>query len=218
MLRESEREMLCRIAKALAAQFGSNCEVVVHEISDFSTSNSIIAIENGHVTGRKSGDGPSQVVLEQLGKDGLCPEDHLCYLMRTPDGKLLKSTSIYIPDSEGKVAAILGINFDISALVMAEQALNSLTLTMNHDQDTPARITHNVNDLLDDLINQSDRLVGKHVALMTKEDKVRAIRFLNDHGALLITKSGDKIANHFGISKYTLYSYLDVKTGGKNND
>ncbi|MGN1248869.1 MAG: transcriptional regulator [Candidatus Spyradocola sp.] len=218
MLRESEREMLCRIAKALAAQFGSNCEVVVHEISDCSTSNSIIAIENGHVTGRKSGDGPSQVVLEQLGKDGLCPEDHLCYLMRTPDGKLLKSTSIYIPDSEGKVAAILGINFDISALVMAEQALNSLTLTMNHDQDTPARITHNVNDLLDDLINQSDRLVGKPVALMTKEDKVRAIRFLNDHGALLITKSGDKIANHFGISKYTLYSYLDVKTGGKNND
>ena len=209
MLRESEREMLCRIAKALAAQFGSNCEVVVHEISDCSTSNSIIAIENGHVTGRKSGYGPSQVVLEQLGKDGLCPEDHLCYLMRTPDGKLLKSTSIYIPDSEGKVAAILGINFDISALVMAEQALNSLTLTMNHDQDTPARITHNVNDLLDDLINQSDRLVGKPVALMTKEDKVRAIRFLNDHGALLITKSGDKIANHFGISKYTLYSYID---------
>ena len=218
MLRESERETLCRIAKAIAAQFGSNCEVVVHEISECSTSNSIIAIENGHVSGRKLGDGPSQVVLEQLGNDGSCPEDHLCYLMRTPDGKLLKSTSVYIPDDEGKVAAIFGVNFDISALVMAEQALNSLTLTMNHDQETPARITHNVNDLLDDLIEQSDRLVGKPVALMTKEDKVRAIRFLNDHGALLITKSGDKIANHFGISKYTLYSYLDVKTGGKNND
>ena len=218
MLRESERETLCRIAKAVAAQFGSNCEVVVHEISECSTSNSIIAIENGHVSGRKLGDGPSQVVLEQLGNDGSCPEDHLCYLMRTPDGKLLKSTSVYIPDDEGKVAAIFGVNFDISALVMAEQALNSLTLTMNHDQETPARITHNVNDLLDDLIEQSDRLVGKPVALMTKEDKVRAIRFLNDHGALLITKSGDKIANHFGISKYTIYSYLDVKTGGKNND
>ena len=218
MLRESERETLCRIARAIAAQFGSNCEVVVHEISECSTSNSIIAIENGHVSGRKLGDGPSQVVLEQLGNDGSCPEDHLCYLMRTPDGKLLKSTSVYIPDDEGKVAAIFGVNFDISALVMAEQALNSLTLTMNHDQETPARITHNVNDLLDDLIEQSDRLVGKPAALMTKEDKVRAIRFLNDHGALLITKSGDKIANHFGISKYTLYSYLDVKTGGKNND
>ncbi|NLF35083.1 MAG: transcriptional regulator, partial [Clostridiales bacterium] len=50
---------------------------------------------------------------------------------------------------------------------------------------------------------------GKPVALMEREDKIRAIRFLNDAGALLITKSGDKIAKYFGISKYTLYSYLD---------
>ncbi|MGM9599645.1 MAG: transcriptional regulator [Faecousia sp.] len=218
MLKESELEALRRIAKGIVAQFGSNCEVVVHEISERSTSNSIVAIENGHVTGRQLGDGPSQVVLEQLGKGDKCPEDHLCYLTRTPDGKLLKSTSVYIPNSEGKAAAIFGINFDISTLVMAEQALNSLTTTLSSEEETPARITHNVNDLLDDLIEQSDRLVGKPVALMTKEDKVRAIRFLDDHGALLITKSGDKIANHFGISKYTLYSYLDVKTGGKNND
>ena len=214
MLNESELEALRRIARGIAAQFGSNCEVVVHEISERSTSHSVVAIENGHVSGRKLGDGPSQVVLEQIGKAHA--EDHLCYLTRTPDGKLLKSTSIFIPDSEGKVAAVLGMNFDISTLAMAQQALGALTSTMS--EDTPARITHNVNDLLDDLIEQSDRLVGKPVALMTKEDKVRAIHFLNEHGALLITKSGDKIANHFGISKYTLYSYLDVKTGGKSND
>lgn len=218
MLRDSELEALRRIAKGIAAQFGSNCEVVIHEISERSTSNSVVAIENGHVTGRKPGDGPSQVVLEQLGRDSACPEDHLSYLTRTPDGKLLKSTSVYIPDSNGRVAAIFGMNFDISSLAKAEQALSSLTSTMSKELEAPARITHNVNELLDDLIEQSDRLVGKPVALMTKEDKVRAIRFLNDHGALLITKSGDKIANHFGISKYTLYSYLDLKTGGKNND
>ena len=76
----------------------------------------------------------------------------------------------------------------------------------------------NALEILDDLIEQSDRLIGKPVALMSKEDKVRAIHFLNEHGALLVTKSGDKIAKHFGISKYTLYSYLDVKTGGKSND
>ena len=63
--------------------------------------------------------------------------------------------------------------------------------------------------LLDDLLEESVALVGKPVALMDREDKVRAVRFLSDSGALLITKSGDKIANYFGISKYTLYSYLD---------
>ena len=82
----------------------------------------------------------------------------------------------------------------------------------------PERITLNVADLLDDLIRQADELVGKPVALMTKDDKVKAIRYLSNSGALLITKSGDKIARHFGISKYTLYSYLDnSKTGGTND-
>ena len=215
MLKENELDTLRRIAKAIANQFGSSCEVVVHEISERSTSHSIVALENGHVSGRKLGDGPSQVVLEQLGKDEGCPEDHLCYLTRTPDGKLLKSTSVYIPDEEGKVAAIFGVNLDVSTLVMAERTLNALTSTVDKEE---TRLTNNVNDQLDDLIDQSDRLIGKPAALMTKEEKVRAIRFLNDHGALLITKSGDKIATHFGISKYTLYSYLDVKTGGKSND
>ena len=217
LLKPNELETLRQMARGLAAQFGSNCEVVVHEISERSTSHSVVAIENGHVSGRKLGDGPSQVVLEQLGKDGRAPEDQLCYLTRTPDGKLLKSSSIYIRDESGRVCAIFCINFDISALAMAEQALAGLTSAHPAGEETP-RITHNVNDLLDDLIEQSDRLIGKPVALMSKEDKVRAIHFLNEHGALLVTKSGDKIAKHFGISKYTLYSYLDVKTGGKSND
>ena len=218
MLKENELEALRRIAKGIAAQFGTNCEVVIHEISERSTSSSIVALENGHVTGRTLGDGPSQVVLERLAQDDRCPEDHLCYLTRTPDGKILKSTSIYIPNEEGKVAAILGINLDISTLAMAEQTLSDIISAKKPDHEEPARISRNVSELLDDLIEQSDRLVGKPVAMMNKDDKVRAIHFLNEHGAMLITKSGDRIANHFGISKYTLYSYLDVKTGGKTND
>ncbi|MDR0890259.1 MAG: helix-turn-helix transcriptional regulator [Oscillospiraceae bacterium] len=219
MLSDGELGTLKRIAKGVAAQFGGNCEVVVHEVSERSMNRSIVAIENGHVTGRNLGDGPSQVVLKQIGKkDDQSTDDHLCYLTRTPDGKVLKSSSMYIRDEAGKIAAIFCINFDISALAMAEQSLAALTSTMSIIDETPARISRNVNDLLDDLIDQSVRLIGKPVTLMTKDDKVRAIRFLNDHGALLITKSGDKIAKHYGISKYTLYSYLDVKTGGKNND
>jgi predicted transcriptional regulator YheO len=45
---------------------------------------------------------------------------------------------------------------------------------------------------------------------MTKDDKIAAIRFLNKAGAFLVTKSGDKVSKYFGISKYTLYSYIDA--------
>ena len=46
---------------------------------------------------------------------------------------------------------------------------------------------------------------------MNKNDKIQAIDFLNKAGAFLVTKSGDKISKYFGISKYTLYAYLDAK-------
>ncbi len=91
-------DMLGQIAKGIAAQFGPNCEVVVHEISDKSAYSSIVAIENGHVSGRKIGDGPSHVVLEQIGHDDDQVSDQLCYLTRTKDGKTLKSSSVYIHD------------------------------------------------------------------------------------------------------------------------
>ena len=83
---------------------------------------------------------------------------------------------------------------------------------------TPASadpIPHNVSDLLDQLIQESVQLVGKPVELMSKEDKVRAIGFLNDTGAFLITKSGDKVRKYFGISKYTMYSYMEEAKQGK---
>ena len=214
MLRVQEMERLKQLAKGIAAQFGSNCEVVIHEISEKSASNSIVAIENGHISGRKVGDGPSHVVLEQLGKRRNDMEDQLSYLTRTPEGKLLKSSSMYIRDEEGNISAIFCINFDISTLAMAENTIHNMIQVDNTVRKEPERITLNVNDLLDDLIRQADEMIGKPVALMTKEDKIRAIQFLSGNGAMLITKSGDKIAKHFAISKYTLYSYLDSKTGG----
>ena len=207
-------ELLEQIAKAIAAQFGSNCEVVLHELSGKSAYSSIVAIENGHVT---VGDGPSHVVLEQLGHEDDNAEDQLGYLTRTKDGKILKSSSVYIRDETGKVTGILGINYDISMMQLFENSLHDFISADQQASREPERITLNVADLLDDLIRQADELVGKPVALMTKDDKVKAIRYLSNSGALLITKSGDKIAKHFGISKYTLYSYLDnSKTGGTN--
>ena len=90
-----------------------------------------------------------------------------------------------------------------------QNMLKDFTSLASPSTDEPDVIPHNVNDLLDELIDQSVRLVGKPVALMTREDKVKAIGFLNSSGAFLITKAGQKVCNYFGISKYTLYSYMD---------
>ena len=216
-LEKNRLRMLKQIAAALAAQFGPSCEVVLHDLASQDPEQSIVHIENGHVTGRQVGDGPSTVVMEQMLRGQVDPEDHLAYLTRTPDGKVLKSSTVYIRDSRGRVDAILSINYDISALLMAESALGGLVRTAE-DQKQERITVLSVGDLLDGLIEESVALVGKPVALMNKDDKVRAIQFLNQHGAFLVTKSGDKVAKYFGISKYTLYSYIDTKQEEKRHE
>lgn len=201
-------QFLFQLAKGIARQFGPNCEVVVHDLTSNDEDNSIVAIENGQVTGRKVGDGPSHAVLEALMSDRENVPDHFSYLTKTKDGKILKSSTIYIRDDDGRAIGVFAINYDITLMLAMEEQLRLFTAADMPNQE-PERISRNVSDLLDELIDQSVALVGKPVALMSKEDKVKAIQFLNDTGAFLITKSGDKVCKFFGISKYTLYSYID---------
>ena len=80
-------QMLKQIASALAAQFGSGCEVVIHDFDEHRSEPSIVHIENGHVTGRQVGDGPSKIVVEQMLTGERDPADHLAYLTRTPTAR-----------------------------------------------------------------------------------------------------------------------------------
>lgn len=197
-----------RLAHGIAEQFGPNCEVVVHDLQGNDLDHTIIVIENGHVSGRQIGDGPSRIVLEALQKGSDDLEDKLSYLTKTSDGKILKSSTIYIRDDKGRIIGIFGINFDISLLLAMEDHLQVLTGT-GREQSPSEPVSLNVGDILDELIDQSVKHVGKPVAMMTKADKVMVVRLLNDAGAFLITKSGPKVCEFLGISKYTLYSYLD---------
>ena len=205
---EEQLDFYKRLAHALALQFGSSCEVVVHDLEMKDPSHSIVAIENGHVTGRKLGDGPSHVVLEALHAGDAKLEDRPAYLTKTADGKILKSSTVFIRD-DGRAVGIFAINYDITILRAMGDTIAEVVGTEPSAPREPEPIVRSVADLLDDLIEQSVQLVGTPVALMSKEEKVRAIRYLNDTGAFLITKSGPKVCKFFGISKYTLYSYLD---------
>lgn len=201
-----------QLAKGISGHFGENCEVVIHDFTE-DEEHTIIYIENGHVTGRKVGDGPSHVVLESRNKKPGELKDRINYLTESEDGRILKSTTIYIRDNDEKVIGIFAINFDITNYIMMDFSLKSLIKT---NEEKPEKITKDVNDLLDDLIEQSVKLVNKPVSQMNREDKIKAIRFLQDKGAFLIKKSGDKVSKYYGISKFTLYNYIDVKEDGRN--
>ena len=197
-----------RLVKALAIQFGSTCEVVLHDLTGKDLDHTIIAIENGHISGRSLGDGPSKIALEAIHDAEETHSDKLSYLTKTRDGKILKSSTIFLRDEKGKAIGVLAINNDITFTVAGEQALHSYNTSLQSTRE-PEPISTNVADLLDDLLEHSVRIVGKPAAMMSKDEKIRAIKFLDDSGAFLITRSGPKVCQYFGISTYTLYSYLD---------
>ena len=204
----STLERLKVIAHGLAIQFGPSCEVLIHDLQgDLDTS--LVYIENGTITNRHVGDGPSHVVLDVLNYDD-GSEGRFGYLTKTKDGRILKSSTMYIRDDNGNIAYLLGINQDITEFVMMHRSLESLIGIGQAETGTVEKITTSVSELLDDLLLDVERIVGKPGPLMNKVERLKAITYLNEKGAFLISKSSEKIAEYFNISKFTLYSDLNT--------
>lgn len=204
--------VLIQLAEAIAEEFGPDCETIIHDISNNPIDKSVVFIKNGHVSGRSIGDGPSEVVLEAIKtKNADLINDKLSYLTRTDNGHVLKSSTVFVKDEDDEIKYIFGINFDITNLTAFSSSINNIISTNNEQSADDAKpISHDVNAILDNLLEESVKMIGLPVSMMSKDDKIRAINYLNDAGAFLITKSGDKVSKFFGISKYTLYSYVDI--------
>lgn len=196
--------------KMIAMEFGDHCEVVLHDlVKDYS--HTIIEIVNNHVTGRQIGDCGSNLGLEVLRgsvKDG----DRYSYVTYTRDGKTLRSSTVYIKDDEGMVIGALCVNFDISELLKFEGFLKKFN-QYEIPEDSQEVFVNNVTQLLDFMIQDAEKHVGKSPENMTKEDKMQFLKFLDQKGAFMITKSGEKVWKYLGISKFTFYSYLEEIRG-----
>ena len=141
-------DFLKRLAKGISAQFGRNCEVVIHDLSSGNIDYPIIFIENGDVTHRTTSTSASRVVLNALKHVSEPLEDKLNYITKTHDGKILKSSTIYIRDNDNKPIGIFSINYDITELTIAKNCIDSL-ISHKEDIDDADKIPQNVNQLLD---------------------------------------------------------------------
>lgn len=205
-------EMLKGIVDCIARQFGVNCEVVLHDHT-LPYDRTIVYIVNGHVTGRKIGDSGTNIGLEVLRGTTAENADRYNYINHAKNGRILRSSSKYFTNKNGKLVGSLCINFDITDLIVAGRSIQYLAYVEDGD-DIEEVFSGNVDELLDVLIHQTIKRIGKSVPEMTKEDKIEAIRYLDSKGAFLIKKSADKMAKFFSMSKFTLYNYLEEGRGG----
>ena len=192
-----------KLVDALGQTFGKYCEIVVHDFN--SPESSIIAIANGALTGREVGD-----TLDSLGFQLLKTHpasDLLNYRTKTKEGKELRSSSIFLRDGKGQIFGALCVNVDISGLLKAQEwfqeALGSAGATIDE------RFERSVDEVLETLIQNAISSIGKNPADMTRDEKVAIVAYLETKGAFLIRYSVERVAELLGMTKYTIYNYLD---------
>lgn len=194
----------------LEKQLGSNSEVVLLDLTK-EYGSMIIDIRNGNITGRKVGGTGSNMGLEVLAgtvKNG----NRYNYITKSKDNKILRSSTLYIRDDEENVIGCICINTDITESVKFEAFLKEFNQynVESGELESPEIFAQDVSQVLEFLIQEGQKIVGKPAAVMTKNEKLQFLKYLNEKGAFLITKSGEKIQEIMGISKYTMYNYLDM--------
>jgi predicted transcriptional regulator YheO len=206
-----EMSNLKRLVQMLAAQFGDDSEIVLHDLSkDYE--HTIVAIENNHITGRKVGDGGTNLGLEVLRNPPNTNGDLYTYFNQTMDGRMLRSSTLYFRDEKGNVIGSLCINTDVTKMADMQNSLRKFTM-LPMSQPVEEVFANRVEDLFDYFIRKSEGIIRKPAAEMTKEDKIDVIRYLDGKGFFLITHSGDEACKFLDISKYTLYKYLGIVRG-----
>ncbi len=196
------------LVQGLAEMFGPACEVVLHDLN--ALPRSIVAIENGHVTGRTVGDVPTDLMLRSLrnAEDG---HDVRLYVTSS-DGKILKSLAMTLRDVDGAAFAILGVNFDISEIVRAQRLLANLSavgrLGGEAIPDAEEIFGGDIRDVVDGMITKILHEMGKTPATMSRDEKMDVVKRLEERGAFLVKRSAEQVAEALDLSRYTIFSYL----------
>lgn len=198
------------IVPILALALQPRTEVVLHDLTSLPRS---IAAIGGTITGREVG-GPATDLGVRTFQSGW--QDHMVgYRTEGPDGTVMRSASIFFYAASGKAIACLCLNRDIGDLSKAQQILAKLTVTapldsliggpLTAEDDGPA----SVENVREEMLEKAIASVGVPVELMKKAHKVEVVRDLTDRGFFAIREAVEVAAQRLGVSRYTIYNYLN---------
>ena len=189
MRQEEAFEFLCRLAQGIASMFGDSCETVVHEMEGERMKN--LVIFNGHVSGRSAGS-----TLSIYGRD-------TNQMVVTPSGKNIKSSTFHLR-GEGYHYA-LGINYDVSVMGAMRRLLENFTESSGSLLDS---ISEDRSDL-DAIFDACQAKLDKPMSQMRKGDRMALVALLKEKGIFHLQRSVPYVAERMGVSKYTIYNYLN---------
>ena len=202
---------LIPIAETIGKTFGNRCEVVLHDLTI--PEKSVVYTVNGDVTGRREGQTFDRLVRSVLLNKNFTRDYAVNYTFETEDGRRIKSSSSLVRDEAGEVVGVFCVNYDITFMKTLHDELE-LFLPMQEDSSVicpemaaDQDVTTVVDTLIDNIVS------GRKKQGLTKQDNLERIRFMDDKGIFLGKGAIDKVAACMGLSKVTIYGYLDTVRG-----
>jgi len=199
-------EHYVKVGEVIAEMFAPNLEVIIHDLQ--TPEHSIIAIFNNHITGRKIGDGTSDIGYKKL--DDELPDKIVNYNNQSPSGSDLKSSSLTIRNSDGEIIGSMGLNFDLSSFVNIKEFLEMFTETITLD-NLPKReefFMWSVKDEIQQALNKyiaSHDLQGK---VLNRKDKLNVVAYMKKEGHTNKKGAISILSEMLAITRPTLYKYI----------
>ena len=203
------REILEDYVKAgevIAEMFAPYLEVIIHDLQ--TPEHSIIAIFNNHITGRKIGDGTSDIGYKKL-EDEL-PDKIVNYNNQSPSGSDLKSSSLTIRNKDDEIIGSMGLNFDLSSFVNIKEFFEMFTKTFTLD-NLPKQeefFMWSVKDEIQQALNKfiiSNGLQGK---VLNRKDKLNVVGHMKKEGHINKKGAISILSELLAITRPTLYKYI----------
>ncbi|NHN31091.1 hypothetical protein G9U52_14725 [Paenibacillus sp. S3N08] len=188
----------------LVKMFGSRCEVAIHDFSNLEKSLIHIA---GKITDREIGSPITDLVLQELRKPPTQIQDMPNYKTQSKKGNIMKSSTVFLRDNHDVVIGALCMNYDISLMLQLEGEMEDF-ITFDDSQKKSESFYSSVHDVIEGMVDQVLQGFKKSPSLMTMEEKIESVRILEEKGAFLIKGSTEYLAIVLGVSKFTVYNYL----------
>lgn len=212
MSNQSRLERYLPIAAFLSAVCGDHYEVILHDVSDPETS--VMAIFNGHLSGRKVGD-PMTELARRLVRDEVYRDRDFVsnYEGRTRSGKRFVSSTYFIKE-DGELLGLICVNHDVSDLTAMASHLQSLLAAFSVPGQVPpqAPYTEELDDSIPELsttlIHNTVLRQGVPAGRMTTQEKESLIEALERQGVFSTKGSVGQVARELDISEPTVYRYL----------
>ncbi|SDF77065.1 MULTISPECIES: transcriptional regulator [unclassified Duganella] len=205
------------VVPMLASMAGPHLEVVLHDVTR--PQNSVIAIANGHISGRSVGssvlEGPQNdkgfaAATRIKSTDGAVHSLVDDYVTVTADGRELRSASAIFRDASGEPFATLCLNADLSGFQAAHGWLSQMLKPMvqaSAPQSTPAGEPQ-MDTLMQEIISEAVGPGGSAVS-MSREEKIQAVGAMQRRGLFIVKGGVERAAAALRVSRYTIYNYME---------